>query len=126
MNTDEVIKIREFKDLRAWQEGHVLVILIYQTTKHFPREELFGLTSQMRRAVVSITSNIAEGFGRRTAKDKGVFYYYAQGSLIELENQLLVARDVGILQEDAFISAEVQLKLVHKILQGLIQKNKGM
>ena len=75
-------KIKSFTDLKTWQEGHQIVILVYKITKEFPKEEIFGLVSQMRRAVVSITSNIAEGFGRQTYKEKVQFYYIAQGSLI--------------------------------------------
>ena len=75
-------KIKDFKDLNSWQEAHKLVIMIYEKTKIFPREEMFGLTNQMRRAAISVTSNIAEGFGRQGYKEKIQFYYLAQGSLI--------------------------------------------
>jgi len=63
-------KIESFKDLRAWQEGHQLVLLVYSITKSFPKDEQFGLSNQLRRAVVSVTSNIAEGFSRRSLKEK--------------------------------------------------------
>lgn len=94
---DSNTTIRGFKDLHAWQEGHKLVLLIYEVTQKFPREEVFGITNQMRRAVVSVTSNIAEGFGRQGYKEKIQFYYLAQGSLIELKNQIIVARDITYL-----------------------------
>ena len=80
-------KIREFTDLIVWQETHKLVLLVYKTTKYFPKEEVFALTSQMRRSAVSIPSNIAEGFGRHSYKEKVQFYYLAHGSLLELKNQ---------------------------------------
>jgi four helix bundle protein len=80
-------KIKDFKDLNTWREAHKLVLMIYGATKTFPREEIFSLTSQVRRAAISITSNIAEGFGRQGYKEKIQFYYFAQGSLIELKNQ---------------------------------------
>ena len=86
-------KIKSFTDLYAWQEGHKLVIMVYKVTKSFPKEEVFGMVSQMRRCVISITSNIAEGFSRNTTKDKVQFYCIAHGSLTELQNQLLAARD---------------------------------
>ena len=68
-------KIRNFTDLNAWKESHKLVLEIYRITKNFPREEIFGLTSQMRRAAVSVTSNIAEGFGRYSGKEQVQFFY---------------------------------------------------
>src|SRR3989338_6098100 len=90
-------KIAKFTDLIAWQEGHKLVLLIYQITKDFPKDELYGLISQMRRAAVSITSNLAEGFSRRSSKDKNNFYTMSLTSLIELQNQLLISKDVSYL-----------------------------
>ena len=79
--SDTYKQIKEFTDLIVWQKGHKLVLTVYLVTKKFPREELFGLSSQMRRAGVSITSNIAEGFGRKGFKEKIQFYYLAKGSL---------------------------------------------
>lgn len=88
-------KIKSFKDLYAWQEGYILVLFIYKTTKKFPREEIFSLTNQMRRSAVSITSNIAEGFGRQSYKEKVRFYLIARASLTELQNQILIANGIG-------------------------------
>lgn len=118
------LKIKSFTDLKVWQEGHKLVILIYQITKKFPKDELFALTSQMRRAAISITSNIAEGFGRQGYKEKIHFYYLAQGSLIELKNQILVAKDVGYIKESELIILADQINFTHRLLQGLITKSK--
>src|SRR3989344_3686390 len=95
-------KIKSFTDLNAWKEGHQLVLMIYKKTKLFPKEELFGLVSQMRRCVVSITSNLAEGFSRQSYKEKLQFYSMALGSVTELQNQLLVSRDVGYLSQQTF------------------------
>jgi four helix bundle protein len=117
-------KIRSFADLIAWQEGHKLVLGIYEITKTFPKEETFGLTSQMRRAAVAITSNICEGFGRKTFKEKLQFYYLAQGSINELRNQSIIAKDIKYLEGDVFMELDVQLNNVHKLLQGLISKSK--
>ena len=86
-------KIREFTDLKAWQEGHELVIIVYQMTKNFPREEIYSLVDQMRRAATSITSNIAEGFTRRGKNDKVNFYNIAVSSLTEVQNQFILSKD---------------------------------
>lgn len=124
-NIAKKTKIKEFTDLIVWQEGHKLVISVYKITKQFPREELYSLMDQIRRCVVSITSNIAEGFGRQTYKEKIQFYYLAQGSLTELKNQLFIARDVGYLSNEKFAILNSQVQLVHQLLQGLISKSKS-
>ena len=118
LETEKVI-IRSFEDLRAWQEAHALVISIYKKTKDFPKEEVFGLTSQMRRAAVSIASNIAEGFSRKTPKDKSQFYAIGKGSLTELQSQLYVARDVGYLSGESCKTVLDQMYIVGRLLTGL-------
>src|SRR3989338_331251 len=95
-------QIKSFTDLIVWQEGHRLVVEIYRITKMFPREETYSLTDQMRRAASSVTSNIAEGFGRHGYKEKVQFFYLAHGSLIELKNQIFIARDVGYIPNDDY------------------------
>jgi four helix bundle protein len=122
---NETTKIRSFTDLNAWKEGHKLVLLIYEITKTFPNEEIFGLTSQMRRCAVSITSNIAEGFSRQSYKEKTQFYAISLGSVTELQNQLLVAKDTGILDPKVFTKLAEQSVIVHKIINGLIRKSKS-
>ena len=122
MNTDA--KIREFTDLKVWQEGHSLVLMIYKETKSFPKEETYSLIDQMRRSATSITANVAEGFGRQGYKEKIQFYYLAQGSLTELKNFLFVAKDVGYLSSDNFEVLMNQLTITHKLLQGLLRKSK--
>ncbi len=112
-------KIKSFADLYAWQEGHKLVLLIYKNAKNFPKEEMFGLTSQMKRASVSITSNIAEGFSRNTSKDKVQFYSIAHGSLTELQNQLIIARDIKYLDKENFSKIAQQTIRVSKLISGL-------
>lgn len=113
------LKIKSFTDLNAWKEGHKLVLMIYKKTETFPQKEIFGLTGQMKRCVVSITSNIAEGFSRNTSKDKCQFYSIAHGSLTELQNQLLIARDVEYLKDDDFQKIAQQTILVSKLISGL-------
>src|SRR3989344_3603085 len=112
-------KIRSFKDLEAWKYGHTLVLSIYRVTNRYPKDEQFGITNQMRRAAVSITSNIAEGFSRISPKEKAQFYAIAQGSLTELQNQLLISRDVGYLTSPEHKEIELQLVTVHKLINGL-------
>lgn len=112
--------ILRFTDLIAWQKAHHLAVSIYRDTLTFPHEEHFGLTSQLRRAAVSITSNIAEGFGRHTYPDRVHFYDIARGSLIEVQSQLILAKDVGYLSEERFTDLIAGSDLTHKILMGLI------
>src|SRR3989344_4185938 len=118
---NEVGKIKSFTDLNAWREAHSLVLDIYQITKQFPREEQFGLTNQIRRAVVSITSNIAEGFSRNSYKEKSQFYSMALGSLTEVQNQLLIARDLKYIAESEFTKFAEKTITVNKLLNGLIK-----
>ena len=118
-------KIRSFTDLVAWQESHKLVLLVYKLSKNFPKEELFALTSQIRRAVISIVSNIAEGFSRGTSKDKNQFYLIALGSLAELQSQLLVARDLGYLTKSDFTQVANQTVIVRKLLSGLLRSSQS-
>ena len=119
-------KIRSFTDLNAWKEGHKLVLVIYEITKKFPREELFGLTNQTRIAAVSITSNIAEGFSRQSYKEKVQFYSMAQGSVTELQNQLLISKDVNYINKDEFQKISEQAIVVHKLITGLIKHSKSI
>jgi len=118
-------KIKSFTDLVAWQEAHKLVILIYSITDKFPQKETYGLTNQIRRAAVSITSNIAEGFSRRGKKEKVQFYYLAKSSLTEVQNQLLIARDVNYLDKQEFNKIAQQTVQVSKLIFGLIRSQKS-
>jgi four helix bundle protein len=114
-------KIVKFTDLNAWKEAHKLVLGVYKLTKTFPNDEQFALTSQMRRAVVSISSNIAEGFSRQTKADKLHFYTMAHGSLTEIQNQLLVSRDIGYAKAAEIQSLADQTVVTHKLLNGLMK-----
>jgi four helix bundle protein len=86
---------RSFQDLEMWQLSHAWVLKIYKVTDSFPRHEMFGLTSQLRRAAVSVPANIAEGFRKKSAADKARFYNISQGSLEECRYYLILARDLG-------------------------------
>jgi len=120
-NSEEKLKIINFTDLYTWKEGHKLVLMIYKLTATFPEKERFGLVSQMNRAVISFTSNIAEGFTRIGKKDKINFYYMAKSSLTELQNQLLVCKDLGYVSEENFNPIWEQTIVVHKLVTGLIK-----
>jgi four helix bundle protein len=124
MTTHTQNKIQSFTDLTTWQEGHKLVLCIYGATKMFPREEMHSLTDQMRRAATSVTSNIAEGFGRQSQKERVQFYHIANGSLTELKNQLYIARDVGYLTVTTFSDLMRQADTAHRLLHGLLSKTK--
>jgi four helix bundle protein len=109
-----------YADLKVWQRAMELVYRVYEVTRSFPKDELYGLVSQMRRAAVSIPSNIAEGKGRSSRKDLNVFLCHARGSLHELETQLLIAEHLGYLNQlDAARLAE-HCKEIGRMLHGFI------
>lgn len=120
----EYKKIKNFTDLTTWQVGHRLVLEIYKITKQFPNAEKFELTSQIQRAAMSITSNVAEGFSRKSNKEKIQFYYLSLGSLTELQNQLLIAKDLGYLSTPKFNGVAELTVTVAKLLNGLISSTK--
>ena len=122
----ENTKIKSFTDLDAWKEGHKLVLMIYNLTQKFPKEEQFGLISQIRRAAVSITSNIAEGFSRDSYKDKAKFYSISLGSITEVQNQILIAKDLKYISADEFSPCADQTVKVNKITNGLIKKSRSL
>ena len=112
-------------DLDAWKEAHNLVLTIYEITKNFPKNEMYGLTNQLRRASVSITSNIAEGFSRQSYKEKIQFYSMSCGSITEVQSQILIARDLGLLTMEEFNLAFQKTITVQKLLNGLIRSIKN-
>ncbi|HBM16947.1 MAG TPA: four helix bundle protein [Lentisphaeria bacterium] len=114
-------KINSFVNLTAWKVGHELVISIYNETDKFPTKEKYSLIDQIRRASVSITSNLAEGFGRSSTKDKLRFYDIARGSLIEVQNQLLIARDINYINSEQFNQLGMLSVRVHKLINALIK-----
>ncbi len=113
---------KSYKDLIVWQTSIDLTTSIYEITKAFPFEEKFGLTSQMRRSVVSIASNIAEGSRRGSPKEFRNFVMTASGSGAELETQLLISRKVGLINENEYLSIQDKIEMIMKMLNGL-EKN---
>jgi four helix bundle protein len=120
-----------YRDLKVWQKSLELTLEVYRGTQHFPREEVYGLTNQMRRAAVSVSSNIAEGKGRSSDRDFGLFLCHARGSLHELETQALIAEELGYIGRDAARQLEALTVETGKMLNGLIgsvrsrEKGKG-
>ena len=108
-----------YRDLKVWQKSIDLAEEIYRLTTSFPTSEIYGLTSQMRRAVVSIASNIAEGWGRRSRKEYGRFVQMAQGSNDELQTQLVIAGRLGFCNADQLKEADAQCNEIGKMLTGL-------
>ena len=115
-----VKQIRSHKDLIVWQRAISLVELIYQETAHLPREEKFGLTSQIRRSAISVASNIAEGSARHTGRAFLQFLYIARGSLCELETQLEISRRLGYLEPSSVL--ETRVSEIGRILGALIKR----
>jgi four helix bundle protein len=113
--------IQSYQDLKVWQEAMNLAEECYRVTKQFPKEETYGIISQIRRASVSIPANIAEGYGRRTRGEYIQFLYIAQGSLKELETHLLLSIRVALAVAEVINPVINQCKLVGKILLGLIR-----
>jgi four helix bundle protein len=114
-----MMKARSFQDLEMWQLAHAWVLQVYKLTECFPKHELFGLTSQLRRAAVSVPANLAEGFRKRSAADKARFYNISQGSLEECRYYLILARDLGY-ADTADLSTE--LDRVASLIDSYVRK----
>jgi four helix bundle protein len=108
---------RTFQDLVVWQKAHAFVLAVYKLTENFPRHEIYGLSSQLRRAAVSIPANVAEGFRKRGRMDKARFLNIAQGSLEECRYYLILANDLGYDETQAMMD---QLAEVSKLLEGYL------
>jgi four helix bundle protein len=113
------MRVRSYKDLIAWQKAVDLAVAFYDATRNFPREETFGLASQLRRAAVSIPSNIAEGHSRNSTREFAHFLTIALGSLNEAETQLLIAQKLGYLKADTIDILFQHSTEMSKILHGL-------
>jgi four helix bundle protein len=109
--------VRKYRELHAWQAGFSLARQMYELTAAFPREEAFGLTSQIRRAVVSVPSNLAEGTGRASKKEFAQFVHISRGSLNEMETQLLLAQELGYCRLSDDLLQDIER--LHALLNGL-------
>ena len=113
--------LKNYKELKVWQKAYKLCLEIYRTTKGFPKEEKYSLTSQIRRAAVSVCSNIAEGYGRKTTLDYIRFLYIAYGSICELETQLLLSGDLDYVEIGTLKSLKEEMGDVERMLKALIK-----
>jgi four helix bundle protein len=117
--------MKDFRTLKVWEKSHRLVLAIYEATKLFPKNELYGITSQIQRAAVSVPTNIAEGCGKDSDAELGRYFKIAMGSSSELEYLLLLAHDLGYLIDDQYKQLHTNLVEVRKMLNSFIQKLKA-
>jgi four helix bundle protein len=113
--------LKNYKELKVWQKSYALCINVYKATRAFPNEEKFGLTSQIRRAVVSVVSNIAEGYGRKTTADYVRSLYISYGSLCELETQIMLAGDLNYMANGANLDLKSDIAETERMLKSLIR-----
>ena len=113
---------RSYRDLKVWQQAIALSVAIYELTRDFPTSELYGLTSQLRRAAVSVASNLAEGYGRASRPDFRRFASLARGSVLELQTQLLIARKLGFAKRECLGPVEKMAEDIGKMLWALMEK----
>lgn len=116
----------EYFDFEVWKEARSLVSKIYFQINDFPKEERYGLIDQLRRSAVSFPSNIAEGCGRNTPKDKLKFFFISRGSLFELETQLFIAQDLKYISKDKFEMLFKEINKCKKLLNGFIKYHKSL
>jgi len=113
--------IKDFRDIKVWQRAHSLTLKIYSITKSFPKDELYGLTSQIRRASSSVPANLVEGFSRKTKKDSLHFYNIADTSLAELRYHILLSFDLGYINSDKFNKINTDIYEIGKMINGWIR-----
>ena len=114
-------KLKNYKELKVWQRSYQLCLEIYKITKGFPDEEKYGITSQLRRAAVSVSSNIAEGYGRKTTPEYIQFLYIAYGSTCEMETQILLSGDLGYITTGKLEMLIEGIREVERMLKALIK-----
>lgn len=113
--------MKDFRQLKIWERSHQLVLAIYKATKAFPKEELYGLTSQIRRSSMSVPTNIAEGCGRNTDADFARFLQIAMGSASETEYQLILAHDLGFLPNDSYEKLHADVEEIKRMLVSFLK-----
>lgn len=113
--------MKDFRDLKVWEKAHQLAVDLYASTQLFPREEIYGLTSQLRRSAISVPSNIAEGCGRDGDRDLARFLQIAMGSASELEYQLLLAHDLGFMEKTNHEQFSDRIREIKRMLASFLQ-----
>ena len=116
--------LKSYKELIVWQRSIELVKAVYKATESFPKSEIYGLTSQLRRASISVPSNIAEGYGRRSIKEYSHSYTIAYGSALEVETQLFIAKELEFLTEGEFVQLNQLLEEVLRMLNKMTSQRK--
>ena len=116
--------MKTHKDLDVWKSSIEMVTILYQITSNFPKEEIYGLTNQLRRSAVSVPSNIAEGAGRNSHKEFLQFLYFATGSLSELETQVIIASNLKYINDEQRQNMDILINSIFKMLSGLIKSVK--
>ena len=116
--------MKSYRELQVWQESYKLTLEIYKLSEKFPKEEMYGLTSQMRRSALSVPANISEGFNRRTKKEYLQFLYISRGSLQEVDFLVLLSKDLGYIKKTDFLSLKERIDLIGRLLSGLINSIK--
>ncbi len=119
-------KIRTFEDLDVWRMGRDLTLKIYEIASHFPKDEAYGMTTQIKRAALSVPANISEGFGRFHFMDKAKFYLNARGSLYELKSHLLIAKELSFIHNDMADGVFQEIDKLSLKLNNLINKTRGL
>jgi four helix bundle protein len=119
------VKVQDFKELVVWQKAKLPAVGVYRLTDGFPKSEQFGLTSQIRRAAISIASNIAEGYARQHTREYVQFLYTALASAAELETQLMIAKEIGYLKTADHDTIIIEIKEVQRMLGGLLNALKA-
>ncbi|MBR9986894.1 MAG: four helix bundle protein [Desulfosarcina sp.] len=113
--------LKNYKELKVWQKSYKLCLHVYKITKRFPKDEMYGLTSQIRRSAVSIPSNIAEGYGRKTTIEYVRFLYIAYGSVCELETQTMISADLGYVEKERLQELRGEIGDVERMLKAMIK-----
>ncbi len=119
------MKIYSFEKLECWQQAKQLAVWVYNVTKGFPAEEKFGITSQMRRAAISVASNLAEGTSRKTTKDQSYFSTVSYSSTIELLNDLIIAKDLKLVSDEAYMEGREKIEYQTFLIAGLRKSQQG-